>query len=77
MQTASFVAILGAATLNANAGVFAPWAAVTGAVGEVAQEAARTPVSGPFYRPEAPPAEAADATPAKIEIKPWYLTGGV
>jgi len=69
--------IVGAASLNANATVFAPWAGTRGATGEVAQERAPTPAAGPFYRPQAPQAEEPDATQAKIEIKPWYLSGGV
>ncbi len=77
MKQIIVAALVSAASLNANAGLFAPWTEERGAVGEVAQDAAKMPVAGPFYRPEAPQAEASDATQAKIDIKPWYLTGGV
>jgi hypothetical protein len=77
MKQIIIAAIVGAASINANAAVFAPWGEVRGAAGEVAQERAQAPVSAQFYRPEAPQADAPDATQVKVDIKPWYLTGGV
>lgn len=77
MKQIIIAAIVGVASINANAAVFAPWAKARGADGELAQERAQTPTAGPFYRPAAPQPEAPDATQSKLDIKPWYLTGGV
>jgi len=76
MKKIVVAAIVGVASINANATVFAPWTAPAPVKDEVAQERTTTPAAGPFYRSDASRVDSPDAEQVRIDIKPWYLTGG-
>ncbi len=76
MQKIIISALIGTTSLGAGAAGFAPWADAARNSSEPTQESIEVPPAGPFYRIDAPRADAPDARQNRVRVTPWYLDGG-